>query len=73
MKAKLYVQGVYWATLDVPGDSLLALLAQGMITRANLEAAALHQSLLGPTDVRCSVNIHIQPPVTYTLTEEKQP
>ncbi len=72
MKADLYVQGHHWATIEVPGDSLLSLLAQGMITRANLQAAALHKNLLGLPSLQCSISIRINEPVTYSPDTELQ-
>jgi len=65
MKADLYVQGNYWATIDVPGDGLLALLAQGMITQAKQKAAQLQRELNDLDGVVCSISLRLQAPTTY--------
>ena len=66
MKAELYVQGTYWATIDVPGDGLLALLAQGMIAQAKQKAAQLQRDLNDLDGVVCSISLRLQAPTTYT-------
>lgn len=65
MKADLYVQGHFWATIIIPGDSLLALLAKGMIAEANLKAQQLASELNDLDQVRCSVSLRFSDPVTY--------
>jgi len=66
MKANLYVQGNFWATILVPGDSLLALLAKGMITEANRKAQQLAKELNDLDQVQCSINLRVRHPVDYT-------
>ena len=70
MKADLYVQGDFWATVIVPGDSLLALLAKGMITEANRKAAQLATDLANLDQVQCSINLRFRHPVDYTPEPE---
>ncbi len=65
MKADLYVQGHFWATIDVPGDSLLALLAKGMITEAQQRADQLKADLNGIDGVKCSIHLRLQDRVIY--------
>lgn len=72
MKADLYVQGHFWATIDVPGDSLLALLAKGMITEATEKADQLHQDLDSLDGVTCSISLRVKEPVTYAPTDASQ-
>ena len=45
MKADLYVQGHFWATIELPADGLLAILAKGMITEAQRKAQQLQADL----------------------------
>ncbi|TEU08466.1 MAG: hypothetical protein E3J25_11980 [Anaerolineales bacterium] len=71
MKADLYVQGHFWASIDIPGDSLLALLAKGMITEANEKAQALAKELNDLNQVHCSVSLRLSHPVTYTPDTEQ--
>ncbi|MBA7592681.1 hypothetical protein ES708_34874 [subsurface metagenome] len=69
MKADLYVQGHFWATIDVPGDSLLTLLASGMITEAQQRAAQLEADLNAIDGVQCSIHIryhHLAPDIPDT-------
>lgn len=66
MKADLYVQGHFWATIEVPGDSLLALLAQGMISRAERLATQLQDDLNALEGVDCSISLRIKKPVSFT-------
>ena len=73
MKADLYVQGNYWATIDVPGDGLLALLAQGMITQAKQKAAQLQRDLNDLDGVVCSISLRLQAPTTYPPGADHQP
>ncbi|MBA7540161.1 hypothetical protein ES705_32455 [subsurface metagenome] len=74
MKADLYVQGHFWATIDVPGDGLLALLAKGMITEANEKAAQLARELTDLGQVRCSVSLCIRHGPPYpTPTGDQHP
>jgi len=65
MKADLYVQGRFWATVLLPGDSLLALLAQGMIAQATDKAAELQSDLGAIEGVKCSISLRYKVPVTY--------
>lgn len=62
MKADLYVQGNFWATIIVPGDSLLALLTKGMITEATRKAAQLANDLNDLDQVQCSINLRFRHP-----------
>ncbi len=70
MKADLYVQGNYWATIDVPGDGLLALLAKGMITEANEKAAQLARELTDLDHIQCSVSLCIRHGPTYAVPDD---
>ncbi|GAI13699.1 unnamed protein product, partial [marine sediment metagenome] len=66
MKADLYVQGNFWATVDVPDDGLLTLLAKGMITEAQRKAQQLRRDLDSLDGVQCSISIryhHLEPDV----------
>jgi len=65
MRADLYVQGHFWATIDVPGDSLLALLAKGMITEANAKADQLKADLNGIDGVKCSIHLRLKGALIY--------
>ncbi len=65
MKADLYVQGNFWASIDVPGDSLIALLAKGMITEAQHKAEQLQADLMAIDGVQCSISLRLKKPVTY--------
>jgi len=65
MKADLYVQGDFWATIIVPSDSLLALLAKGMITEANRKATRLVEELKDLDSVECSINLRYRDPISY--------
>jgi len=73
MKADLYVQGNYWATIEIPGDSLLALLAKGMITEASDKLDALANELNDLDHVQCSVSLHIRETVAYNSHPELGP
>jgi len=65
MKADLFVQGDYWASFDLPGDSLLALLAAGITATAEKTALRLKSECGDLGQVECSVNIRWHRPVTY--------
>jgi len=65
MKADLYVQGRYWATIDLPGDHLLALLATGMITEATRKAEQLAADLAELDGVKCSISLRIKGLVNF--------
>jgi len=69
MKADLYVQGSFWATIVIPGDSLLALLAKGLITQANRKPQQLTDDLANLDQVQCSINLRFREPVTYPPPE----
>jgi len=71
MKADLYVQGHFWATIDLPGDSLLALLANGMITEAQRKAHQLHDDLIAIDGVTCSISLRVKQPPTYEHTPKE--
>lgn len=73
MKADLFVQGQFWATIIIPGDSLLALLAKGMIAEANLKAAQLANELNDLNQVQCSVSLRFSDPVAYSSDPEAGP
>jgi len=60
MKADLYIQGHFWATIQVPGDSLLALLAKGMITEATIKMEQLKQDLELIDGVACSIHLRLR-------------
>ncbi|GAI67686.1 unnamed protein product [marine sediment metagenome] len=60
MKADLFVQGRFWASIDIPGDSLLALLSKGMITEANEKAAQLARELTDLDQIQCTVTLCIR-------------
>ncbi len=70
MKADLYVQGQYWASIDIPGDSLIALLAKGMITKANEKAAQLARELTDLDHVECTVTLSIRHDPAYTVPDD---
>ena len=72
MKADLYVQGHFWATIDVPGDSLLALLAKGMITEAQQKAHQLQADLNTINGVVCSIHMRVKEPITYDPNASSQ-
>lgn len=72
MKADLYVQGHFWGTIDLPGDSLLALLAKGMITEAQQKAEQLRQDLNDLDGVSCSISLRLQGHVTYNAKRSNQ-
>lgn len=72
MKADLYVQGNFWASIQIPGDSLLALLAKGMITQANQKAQQLAQDLADLDQVQCSVSLRLTKPVAYSDPQRDQ-
>lgn len=73
MKADLYIQGHFFAAIDLPGDSLLALLAKGMITEATARAALFQQDLQSIEGVECSISLRFKSPITYSLSKVKQP
>jgi len=73
MKANLYVQGNFWATIDLPGDSLLALLAKGMIAEANRKALQLADELNDLDGVTCSISLRIRQPIPYMPDTEAHP
>lgn len=66
MKADLYVQGHFWATIELPGDGLLALLAKGMITQTQSKADQLKQDLESVDNIQCSISLRVKEPVDYT-------
>ena len=72
MKADLYVQGAFWATIVLTSDSLLTLLADGMIAQATTKAAALQADLRAIEGVKCSISLRYAVPVTYN-TEQPEP
>jgi len=63
MEADLYVQGTFWATIDLQPDGLLAFLAQGMITQATKKAEQLERDIASIDGVHCSVSLRWTPPV----------
>jgi len=69
MKADLYVQGHFWASIDIPGDSLLALLAKGMITEANEKAAQLARELTDLDQIQCTVTLCIRHDPAYAVPD----
>jgi len=73
MKADLYLQGNFWATIVIPGDGLLALLARGMITEANRKASQLVNELNDLDQVQCTINMRISHPVNFTPDSEVGP
>jgi len=62
MKADLYVQGHFWATIELPGDGFLALLAKGMIAEATQKADQLQRDLNSLDGVECSISLRIKKP-----------
>jgi len=66
MKADLYVQGNFWATIEIPGESFLALLAKGKVTEASAKLEQLAHDLNSLEGVQCSVSLRIQETITYT-------
>lgn len=73
MKANLYLQGHFWASINLPGDSLLALLAKGMITEANRKPQQLADELNNLDQVECSISLRILGKPTYIPKTERQP
>lgn len=74
MEADLYVQGHYCATIDLPGDGIIALLAKGMITHAEHHAKLLQQELNAIDGVTCQISLRYKQPVSYkTLPEHQDP
>lgn len=73
MKADVYIQDHYCGSIDVPGDSILALLAQGMIAAATQKASQLKADLEGIDGVQCSINLRFTKPVTFTPELETEP
>jgi len=65
MKADLYVQGHFWATIDVPGDSLLALLAKGMITETTHKCAQLKVDLAALDSIQCVISLSVKGTTIY--------
>jgi len=65
MKADLYLQGHYWATIVLPGDSLLALLAHGMITEATHKCAQLKADLEAIDGVHCVISMSVKGSTIY--------
>jgi len=70
MKANLYLQGNFLASIEIPGDSLLALLAKGMITEATQKAQELARELNDLDQVRCSVSLRIQHGPAYAVPDD---
>lgn len=76
MKADLYVQGHFFGSIDLPGDGLLALLANGMITEAQRKADQLKNDLKRIDGVTCSISLCYRLPATYIVpdaTEDPHP
>lgn len=69
MKADLYVQGHFWATIDLPGHSLLALLAKGMLTAAQYKADQLKADLEAIDGVECQISLRIKETIAYPPRE----
>lgn len=61
MRANIYLEGAFWATILIPGDSPLATLALGL---AN-QAAPYSYSTLHPKptidDVTCTISLSLKP------------
>lgn len=66
MKADLYVQGNYWATIDLPGHSLLAVLSKGILTHAQGQVHRLKEDLETLQGITCTISLSIKPPTTYS-------
>jgi len=73
MQAHLYVQGNFWASIVIPGDSLLALLAKGMIDQANAKAQQLAKDLNDLDQVQCSISLRLRNTPTYIPETEADP
>jgi len=73
MKADLYVQGHFWATVDVPPNSLLDLLAQGMISRAERLCTELQDDLNALADVDCQISLRLKMPVPFPPHRDTRP
>ena len=71
MKADLYVQGNFWATIDLPEDSFFALLAKARITEAQQRADQLKADLETIHGVKCSITLPVKEPATYTVHDYK--
>ena len=65
MKAELYVQGHFWATIEIPGDGLLALLAAGMISHTEHRADELKRYLEHLAQVHCAISLRAKQPLRY--------
>jgi len=63
MKADLYVQGLFWATVDVPDDGLLAMLADGTLTHATERASQLQHDFDNIDGIKCSISLRFSEPV----------
>lgn len=70
MKADLYLQGHFIASVEIPGDSLLALLAKGMITEANERAQQLARELNALDQVPCSISLRIRHGPTCAVPDD---
>ena len=70
MKANLFVQGHFWASIDIPGDSLIALLAKGMITEANEKAAELARELTDLDQIQCTLTLSIRHDPAYAVPDD---
>jgi len=62
MEADLYVQGRFWATVDVPSGGLLDLLAQGMITQTTEKAAQLQSDINDIDGAYCCISLRWKVP-----------
>lgn len=60
MNADIYVQGVHWATIDIPPHSLLGILAQGLVTLTLRHAAQLEQDLITLDAISCSISLRVK-------------
>ncbi len=66
MKADIFIQGHLCATISIPSDSLLGLLARGMITEAAPKLQRLARDLSDLDQVQCSVSLRIRTPTPYS-------
>jgi len=69
MKADLYVQGNFWATMDVPGDAFLTILAKGILAHARGQIDTLERDMQELQGISCSISLRVKLPTVYTPPE----
>jgi len=61
MKANIYLEGAFWATIEIPGDSPLATLAQALANQANELQPTFTTNHLTAEDVNCAITLNLKP------------